>query len=59
MASWTEQLKVKRRQALARREIELAIDEVIGNRSDKVWREWYRALVLRRRTDDADAPRGR
>jgi hypothetical protein len=42
-----EQLKAERRRMLARREIEFAIDEVIGKKADLAWCEWYRALVMR------------
>jgi len=52
MDTWLEEYREERRRALCRREIEAAISEVKGNGlDDPAWREWYRALVLRRPTD--------
>jgi hypothetical protein len=49
MDTWLEEYREERRRALCRREIEAAISEAKGYRpDDPVWREWYRALVLRR-----------
>ena len=60
METWFEEYRKERRRALCRREIEAAIREVKGNRpDDPVWREWYRALVLRRRTDSVTEQDGR
>ena len=54
MDTWLEEYPEERRRALCRREIEAAIREAKGNvPDDPAWREWYRALVLRRRTESA------
>ena len=54
MDTWLEEYREERRRALCRREIEAAISEVKGNGpDDPAWREWYRAIVLRRRTESA------
>jgi hypothetical protein len=48
METWLEEYREGRRRALCRREIEAAISEAKGNvPDDPVWREWYRAIVLR------------
>ena len=48
METWLEEYREECRRALCRREIEVAIREVKGNRpDDPVWREWYRRIVLR------------
>ncbi|MFH1110731.1 MAG: hypothetical protein V1790_16270 [Planctomycetota bacterium] len=60
MGTWLEEYREKRRRALCRREIEAAISEVKGHRpDDPAWREWYRALVLRRRSESAAEQEGR
>jgi hypothetical protein len=60
METWLEEYRKERRRALFRREIEAAISEAKGNSpDDPAWREWYRALVLRRRTESAAEQEGR
>ena len=60
MDTWLEEYPEERRRARCRREIEVAISEVKGYQpDDPAWREWYRALLLRRRTESAAEQEGR
>ena len=60
MDTWLEEYPEERRRARCRREIEVAIIEVKRYQpDDPAWREWYRALLLRRRTESAAEQGGR
>jgi len=60
MDTWLEEYREERRRARCLREIEVAIGEVKGYQpDDPAWREWYRALLLRRRTESAAEQEGR